>query len=190
MAEPLVEIKLNEAELARVRKKLSGIRGAMPRVMSRSINRTAASGRVEVARRIASAVKLTQTVVKKAIRLYKATYTRWRANLSLSDKGIPLIRYGARQLKKGVTYQLARGGGRQLMRGAFKATMPSGHTGVFLRAPRAGRLPIKEQYGPSLGQLFERTSAIAAEIREKMSVTLKKNIDSQVKHELSKKATG
>jgi hypothetical protein len=72
----------------------------------------------------------------------------------------PLINYGAKQTKKGVTVRVKNG--RTTLRHAFIATMPNGHKGVFervgsghKRVTKKGRsymsgLPIKELYGPSI----------------------------------------
>ena len=69
-----------------------------------------------------------------------------------SVKRIPLFDFGARQTKRGVSYNL---GGRKTLAGAFIATMPTGHEGVFMRKG-ANRLPIQERFGPSLGHVFAK----------------------------------
>lgn len=192
MADRLVDIKFDEAKLRQVRYMLRDIPKAMPKVMSRSINRTSKSAVVEIARQIAGNVKITQAVVKKGIKVQKATYTRWRAWLDLNTKRIPLIKFRARQIKKGVSYQIKKGGGRQRITEPprpFIQTMPaSGHVGVFKRhTERTRRLPIVQLYGPSVAGVFEGASGIATDVQRTTAKRLVKNIDSQVAYILNKR---
>ena len=75
------------------------------------------------------------------------------AQLAASLKRIPLIRWNARQVGRGVSYRLKGGRGRHP--NAFIAAMRSGHRGVFVRGTTRG-LPIKELFGPSLGHVFQK----------------------------------
>jgi len=188
MADSLVEVKFDEAKLARIRKMLRAVPQGMPRVMSRGINRTATGARTEIARRIAAIVKIKQTAIKKGIKLTKATYRRWLANLNIYGKRIPLIEFGARQLKAGVSYSIEKGGARKRIPSAFIQIMPvSGHRGVFKRyRPTTKRLPIVQLFGPSVGTVFEGAGRIAAEIERETGKKLEKNIDDQIKLILSK----
>lgn len=99
--------------------------------------------------------------IKKGLTKQKATANNLTARVVASGKPIPLIRYSARQTNKGVTVNVLNG--RKLIAHAFIATMPSGHTGVFIRQG-TGRhkrvtkgsktswhaLPIKELFGPGV----------------------------------------
>lgn len=60
--------------------------------------------------------------------------------MRVSGAGVPLGRYPARQTKKGVRVEVNRGK-RVLLKGAFMATMKSGHKGVWMREGKK-RLPI------------------------------------------------
>lgn len=187
-----VEIKYDEAKLRKIQKMLRDIPNAMPKVMSRAINRTSKSALAEIARKIAAEVKITQAAIKKGIKITKATYTRWQAWLDLHTKRIPLIRFRAKPLKKGVSYQISKTGGRKKITEParpFIQTMPiSGHKGVFRRhTEKTKRLPIVQLFGPSLGGVFEGAAGIAAEVQESTTKKLEKNIDAQVAYILSKR---
>lgn len=65
--------------------------------------------------------------------------------LKVSGDHVPLVAYPHRQTRKGVSVEVNRGK-RTLLRGAFIATMRSGHEGVFRRLGKS-RLPIKEMLG-------------------------------------------
>lgn len=193
MADAL-EIKFDEKELDEIRKMLRGIPNAMPKVISRGINRTTTSTRAEIARRIAAEVKIIQSAVKKGIKVLKATQARWRADLDLLTKRIPLIKFGARPLKKGVSYRISKSGGQKKITDParpFKQTMKSGHVGIFRRkTPETAQLPIVELKGPSVGGVFEGAAGIAAEVQESSSQKLTKNIDRQLAFILSRRRTG
>ena len=204
-----VEIKFDEKRLDEIRKMLRDIPNAMPKVMSRGINRTQKSSLSEIAKKIAAEITLKQKTIKKSIRLESATYTRWQAkiNLGMDERGwlfgkqygrkegrIPLIYFKARQSKKGrrkLTYQISKTGGRQTFTEKplpFIQTMNT-FRGVFVRQGKE-RWPVWHGYGPSIGGVFEGAAGIAAEVQETTSQKLEKNIDQQIAYILSKRKTG
>ncbi len=81
-------------------------------------------------------------------------------------RGIGLLNFGARQVRKGVTASVLRGK-RSLREGAFKAVLPGGNTQIMKRqgdnrAMRSGRYagksrqPIVTQYGASVAQMLAK----------------------------------
>lgn len=99
--------------------------------------------------------------IKKGLTVTRATSSRLQVTVRASGRPIPLIAYGARgPTAKGVSVSVLHG--RKIIAGAFIATMPSGHKGVFIRVGkghkkvhRRGRtvwsgLPIKQLFGPSV----------------------------------------
>lgn len=103
--------------------------------------------------------------------------------LRASGTPLPLIAFGARQNRKGVSV-LQTKGNRTVIPGAFIATMPrSGHTGVFERTGSYGRKPtnpkvripksgpgletIRELKGSSIGDSFKEVAPeVAAKGRQ------------------------
>ena len=138
------------------------------RASIRSINRAAKSGKTAVSRVVAKDMGFKVGDVKKAISFSPATELQPRATLAASLKGIPLIKFKAKGPKPsrgkgpGVTYKKPDGG-RGRAPHAFIATMPSGHEGVFQRKGSAGRLPIRQLYGPSIGSIFDKHKDVAFE---------------------------
>ena len=112
--------------------------------------------------------------IKSAIRLERATSRKMIATIYVARKPIPLIKFGtARQTKSGVVVKLK--GRQRVIKGAFLATMPNGHKGIFKHADnakhitkmKAGKrvstaLPIKELYGPSVGGTYANDKVQAA----------------------------
>lgn len=201
-----VEIKFDEKRLEEIRKMLRDIPNAMPKVMSRSINKTQTSARAVIVRKIAAEVTLKQKAIRKSIRIEKATYTRWQAKIALGmdaqgieagkqlgrkEGRIPLIYFEARQRKKGkrkLTYQVSKTGGKQTFTEKPLPFIQAMNTfkGVFSRVGKE-RYPVEHFYGPSIGGVFEGVAGIAEEVQLSAHEKLVKNIDNQVAYILSKR---
>lgn len=134
----------------------------MPQATVRALNKMADQVKVQSAREVRDAgYTLKVSEIKRAMKVLRAAPGNMRATVVASGKPIPLINYGARQTAKGVSVSVLKG--RKVIAGAFIATMPSGHKGVFVREPGAKHkkvgkgsqaswhaLPIRELYGPSI----------------------------------------
>lgn len=153
----------------------------LPRVIGRSLDRTAASGKTFLSRNLRERLALKKSVVDKSITKRRSSEIQNITALNLgrawfeiraSGKPIPLRDYNARATaKRGVTYQVSRKAGRRSYRAkgnlAFVVERFGGH--VFVRVganplgPRGA--PIMKVFGPSLPQTFrtkrERDALIA-----------------------------
>lgn len=108
--------------------------------------------------------KIKLPVIKAGLYTFYANSGRLTASLSAKGFPIPLINYGAKQSGSGVSVDILNG--RKVIPGAFIATMPSGHTGVFIRVGKVHKkvikndramwsgLPIKQLFGPSIPDAF------------------------------------
>lgn len=180
----LFNIRFDDQKLNKIEQALRDVPRALPRVMSRGLNRTATQARTEVSRNLSRRIGLRVKDVRSRVTLQKASYSNWRSVIKISKKRLPLIKLKAKQTRAGVTYKFGRS--RILVRHAFIATMPSGHTGVFRRKATA-RLPIAELRGPSLGQIFTDAQDEANRIYRQSLVRLEKNIMDQVNLILAKR---
>lgn len=146
---------------------IDSLKKKFPQAVKRALKRAGTSGRAEMVRRISADTGLTQTAVRKEIRVNLVGDTA--VELEVTGQRIPLIAFGAkgpepsRGRGAGVTYRLP--GSRGRAEHAFIAKMPTGHRGVYARTPGAratkkGRswteLPIVELFGPSLVKVFEK----------------------------------
>ena len=160
---------------------------AIVRALNKTIRPVATAG----IRVMAKEMRVPQKAIRKHSHIRKATFQQKRATITMSGRRIPIMTFGARQTKRGVTYK-GRSGGRQLIPGAFIATMPSGHVGVFKRTgqfnrTRSGRYAgqrreaIGERFGPSPPHVFVRPSVQKA-MESTAAARWKKNLD----HELNR----
>ena len=104
--------------------------------------------RSEASKRIRARKRIRPSYIKRAITMQRAKgsdISRMEWALRVSGEPVPLTAYPHRQTRKGVSVEVNRGK-RTLVAGSFKATMKSGHQGVFKRKGSA-RLPIRELLG-------------------------------------------
>jgi hypothetical protein len=165
-----------KVDIERALRKFDLVRDDATRAIPRALNRTLTTAQAQAAREIVDAgYGLKVGAIKKSLDLTRATPNRLTAILRATGRPIPLINYGARQTAAGVTVNVLHG--RKLIPGAFIATMPSGHEGVFVRVGSSARLPggvsagkaqrsprgaggkkhglpIRELYGPSIPKAF------------------------------------
>lgn len=179
-----VDVKVNKAQMADLERTLKGIPRGVPRVLTRAINRVGVAARRQVVKAVSREIAVTQKDLKaRNVRLRKANFRTLRARISISGRRIPVLKFGAKQTRRGVTYRIKRGGGRKRIADAFmeaksgtEIRMPSGHRGVFRRR-MGSRLPIDELFGPSVPAVVEGVAELAAET---MNRQLGRDLDKEV----------
>jgi len=141
----------------------------LPKVIGRSLTRTAASGKTFLSRKLRERVSLKKAVIDKAIRTRRSSEIQnlialelGRAwfEVTMTGKPIALKDFGARSVRRGVSYQVSKVRGRRLYTSkgqpAFIVPRLGGH--VFVRKGPDPKGPqkvgIRKVYGPSLSQYF------------------------------------
>lgn len=144
----LVRATLDQADAARIRQGLrelpQRLRGSAVR---RALKRSLGTVRTEAVRLVRGEVASLRAKTVRDQMTIELAASGTEGDVVIRARPVPLIEYGARPTKLGVTVQVKRG--RRLVRHAFIATMKTGHRGVFRRVGRR-RLPIKELYGPAV----------------------------------------
>jgi len=137
----------------------------IPKVVGRSLDRTGKSVMALFSRRIRQRINLKKSVVDKSLKTRRSSEIqnlvalalgRAYVELIVSGRPIPLRDFAARQVKRGVTYSIRRGGGRKqytaLGQQAFIVRSLGGH--VFVRRgpepPGPATIGIRKVYGPAL----------------------------------------
>ena len=132
------------------------------KALASALNKVADQVKTAASREVrAAGYNLKAATIKAAIKVRRASPGNLKSVVVANGKPVPLLQYAARQTGKGVTVNVLKG--RKLIAGAFIATMPSGHKGVYVRenggkhvkVVRAGKpswhqLPIRELFGPSI----------------------------------------
>ena len=128
----------------------------------RALNKTGKMARTEQSKEIRKTYNITAKRLNEELEKVsgpnRATVSKPRAIIrvkKLTKRNPGLQHYGAKQLKKGVSYRIRKDKGRQTLPHAFTATMSRGAVGVFVRIGKK-RLPIIRKTGPSVFQMMER----------------------------------
>lgn len=138
--------------LPRLQRKLSlAEHEVFPKASARAVNTTARTVRSEMVKAVAKRMGVKQKVVRDGTTLKRArSGGDPSAVITIRGKPLNLIRFRARQTKKGVS--AAPWGKRQLFRGAFISALPGNP--VMHRKRRGGtrphRLPITALWGPGI----------------------------------------
>jgi hypothetical protein len=191
--DPLIDIKLNDAELRKLEMMLRGIPNALPKVISRGINRAASPTKGEISKGIREEINATAKRVNERLKLTPATYQKWFASIHISSARLPLMTFGAKRTAKGVSYKIKKDGGRQMIPHTFIAGVTTGHEdvehkGVFVRRGKV-RLPIRELWGPSIGAVFQGSELFINRIKNNAVQRLEHNINEQIKYLMSLRRT-
>jgi hypothetical protein len=126
--------------------------GPLKRAVVRALRKAGATAlrdmRSEASKRIRARKRIKPSYIARALTLRRpkgSDIASMAWVVDVSGEPVPLVAYPHRQTKKGVSVEVNRGK-RTLLKGAFVATMKSGHEGVFRRRGKA-RLPIEELRG-------------------------------------------
>jgi len=171
-------------DLSRALAKLKMVESEARAGIARALNKTMTTARATASDEIKSAgYGLKVGDIKGALSIRRADARFLQAAVRAKGRPIPLIKYQARQTKKGVTVSVK--GGRKLIAGAFIATMSSGHMGVFTRKkgmvqgkrgqPILNRKLSHELFGPAVPGMFVQDAVqrgTVAAIRTRFPVVL------------------
>ncbi len=196
MIPPTFSVTIDKAKMARIQRATAEIPKALPRIMVRSLKRTATGGRTQLDRELRKRLTVKQKAVKKRIiDEQKATSTNWVWRLGISGERISLGSFRHRASKRrGVTYSITKGQ-RKRIPSAFERDNP--HAGddtpkaIFRRAERGGRqvgrYPLRFLKGPSIGQAVKDAPRLLAQVQHTGSQRLEREIRHGVDRALEKR---
>ena len=141
-------LKIDDRQMRRFVNKMPK---AGKRSIARSLNKAITQTRTRAAREISAKRNILVGRAKKDMRIQRASPDRPVAAIHASGKPIPVIAVKGvkRQTPLGVKAKIEAKKKPHLFKGAFIATMASGHTGVFERIGKK-RLKIRELKLPSV----------------------------------------
>lgn len=146
---------------------------------------TAKNSITKAASLIAKRTGMKVSVIKGLINYDQVRQGDRQVVIRSSRRPIPLIEFrGARETGAGVRVNVW--GRAQIIQGAFIATMPTGHRGVYRRKGRS-RLPIKELWGPTIAGTF-RTPEVMTVINQTAKTRLRANLVRRIAAEQRRRA--
>jgi hypothetical protein len=204
----MITIRIDQADMERVKTLLQGVKDGTPKVMVRALNKTLTGVKTDASTEIRNIITASKKAVDGTFKTKNATVTTLSASFESSGKPLPLIEYSARQTKKGVSFQVKRDRSRFFMERAFIATMKSGHKGIFERnlygakpgvkfvskktknieyghLPKKYRLPIHELFSSRVCDILSNKPVMAA-VLKKSGARLHTNMEHELNYELSK----
>jgi len=117
-----------------VKAMLSNIKNGANKAICRALNETVKGVKTDSAKKITEKFNVAQKTVKRDFKSHNATYSNLSAKVEAKGKPVPLgktLRTG--QKAAGATVIVKKGSERKTIFHAFKATMRSGHKGIFTR---------------------------------------------------------
>jgi hypothetical protein len=199
----VIALQVDAKQLEKLRVAIGGSPKKLKSNLQIAVNKTAGQSKKVMAAKVAERVKITQAAVKPLIAVRKAAGASGSlitASARLKPtKRISLREFGARQNKKGVTYQIAKytkqqsakrkkkgQKNREFIPGAFIVQSLGGH--VFERKGKES-LPIEKRMGPSAWGVFVVGEAHKP-ARKELKLILKKQIDKRIQFINFKKTQG
>ncbi len=178
-------ITVDQAQVDSVIRMLSGIQRDANLAIVRSLNKTVSGAKTATAKGIGKTVTLKAKVIKKNMRISKASALRLSAKLHLKRVLTPAILFTNRKLKKGVSLKVYKNKGAVRLSHYFYAQMSSGRRGIFSRREisngfYAKRLPIDEFFGPSITTVYEKTPGLSRQVEFESADRLQRELDSQI----------
>jgi phage/plasmid primase-like uncharacterized protein len=155
--------EINKSQLNDVNVMLKGLALDGPKILSRTLNKTATRAQKRSSEEIRKQVNLKAAYVKGKLRISRATFKKLSARLSAEKRGVLMTRYPHSVLKRGgVSVKIKRSGGRAKVPGAFITTVRAGAKTVEVLAIqdrsgkkyKTGNSKMKVLYSPSVSQVF------------------------------------
>jgi hypothetical protein len=139
MAKPFIHIDASKA-IREANKAYASVSGSLRRrATATALNVVARKARTAASKEIRSIYKIRAKDIGKATVISRAHQNNLEAAVIATGRPLPIMAFNPRFSKKGVTVNIM--GKRKRFAHAFKATMKSGHVGVFVRGQyKAGKL--------------------------------------------------
>jgi hypothetical protein len=192
MAENLIDIKFDPRQISAIQRAMAGIRNGFARVAQGAISKTLTRVKSLAVRQLARDARIKQKSLRRDVFVKRPSFKVLAGFVRFKGGRVPIAEMYASQTAKGVTFRGREA--RQLIPGAFTATMPSGHSGIWKRTgskakwrqSRSGRETITELFGPSFWFLWETHPETQAEVRRQAGGLLQTEIERRMDYLLVK----
>jgi hypothetical protein len=185
----MIEIEIDVRQLERLQKAVERSKKKFPKELALAINAVSKKTRLQIGRDIRATVAMPKAESEKPLSIRgKATEQNLTATVTLrKTKRLGLRHFGAKQDQRGVSYKIAKQGGRKRVNSGFQGPKPgvmkvSWKGNAFKRVGKA-RLPIIKLQGVSAYGAYAKNElsgpqveAINAELTKQMERRIKLNI--------------
>lgn len=185
----MIGIEINAKQITRLKKAVGKAGKKFSKELAGAINATSKKTKLQIGRDIRKTVNLKKDEAEKPLKIQTtATEQSLKAVVSLAKtKRLGLRHFGARQDKRGVSFKIAKVGGRSRVDGAFQGPKPGvmkmSWKGNAFKRVGPDRLPIVMLKGVSAYGAYAKNELtgpqlkeIAAELSKQMERRIKLNI--------------
>lgn len=170
--------------LDRATKLLAGIPGGVQKAAESALNRAATSGRAGAAKEVGKDYTLKAADFKKYTKSsqhIQKSGNEISVGLNFRGYHVPLIRFNAKITSSGLyRVQVKRSSSGDTFKHVFRATMSSGHIGLFERSTKK-RLPIEQKLGPSVPQMMGANQNLANSV----GTNVRRVFEERMEHEIT-----
>jgi len=148
-----VVVVIDPKAIAKLKAAILGVATDLRKELRIAVNKTATKAKAIISKEIRTELVQNASDVNWMIKVDRgATDLDLTAEVIVKKTDrLGLRHFGAKQIKKGVSYRISKSGKRKSIPGAFIVAKWKGH--VFVRTG-AGRLPIEKRWGPSAWGVF------------------------------------
>ncbi len=166
MEQQLLTVRYDHSALRKLQTQLMGIRGGLARVVPAAINRTLAWTRTRMKREVANQARLKSGRADRLLKTDRASAGKWYGETEMLGRRVPVGPFLA-GASRSTTAMFPSGITRSYPR-HFRAAMPTGHQGLFVRArvARPGKAVRRER----------RERVLSAQRRELMPALVRRRL--------------
>ena len=182
-------IEISSEDIARIKHDFKLMNDEVPVGLSRAINRTLTAVNGEASVQVRKIYNLKATRIKKNFFYRKATKNNLHAHWKSKGEPVGLIRFGARQNRKGVSVKVETTDARTTIDHTFIRIGQNGSEHIFWREKRGGKMvpryDILRLEGPRIEDALSKPKVQKA-LQKKADETLQKRLDAEANYILSK----
>lgn len=161
----IIDVRIDEAAANRVQAQLAGVHQGFERAISGGINDTLKRTKTRISSRVRKRIMIKKRDIDEHIETSRANVKRFAGRIRLEkSQRLSLKRFGARQTRRGVSYRIARSGGRQRITDAFGPEIDRLGRHVYRRVGK-GRFPIRKLLGPSPWGVYVKAGMHSSTLR-------------------------
>jgi len=187
-----MQIKINQADIARVESAMEGIRKGTPRVLTQAINATGKTMMTQARMRLGNELNLKASRISKDLSFKKASFGHLSGQLIAKGRPVGLVSYGAKRYGggrrgKGISVKTWKRKKPYKFKHAFittgkrgQAHGSDGNKHVFWRemenGKRVKRYPLRQLHGPRIEDAYAN-KIVYEPVETQAAHLLSKNID-------------
>ena len=176
----MIEYQVDEQMLEEVQAKLGEMKSKAPTVISRALNKTATTARVDLANKAQATYTVKSGGFKKDMTIRKASAGRLEAVIHSEGKPLSINKFKTTAPKKsGAKASIIKGGGlKQLIYGNIKAFKgPNGH--IYQRRGKE-RKPIKKLSSNSIPKMIGNEQRVYGIVKPSIDRNLRHYVEQQI----------